>query len=476
MTDAPIATAYDRIAYPTAIFAQTTPDRMAVLAALHGLRAPPIETARVLEIGGGDGMNLLALGVAWPETRLLSFDLAPSAVARGRKWAELAGIRNVEIAQMDILDAAAGAIDGEYDYVIAHGVYAWVPDAVREATMALIGRVLAPDGVAFISYNAKPGGWLRLAIRDMLQHELAGIDDTELRIVRARAFLSEFAQAPEEKEEGVVAVMRQLCRAMLDRPDEVLIHDELGDCYHPQTLSEVAAAAAANDLEWLGEAANEAIDQSFLPDEVEDVPGAVLRRAQSADYEEGRYFRSSLFVRAGRNPARRFDPRRLSALHAASRAQRRPEGDYVIDDSVFELRDAELDQAMQRITAAWPARIAVADLFDDPDRLHALSRMFDAGFLGLHMTPGRYTLAPGERPVASPLARVQIAHGFPAIASLDHRTVAMEDVRARAFIQLLDGSRDRATLAAEWAASEHGADIPLDSALRLTAAGAVLMA
>lgn len=470
------ATPYDKIAYPTAVFAQTTPDRMAVMATLHGLAAPSIETARVLEIGGGDGMNLLALGVAWPDTRSLSFDLAASAVARGARWAEQAGIRNVRVEQMDILDAAAGAIDEPFDYVIAHGVYAWVPDHVRKATMALIGRVLAPDGVAFVSYNAKPGGWLRLAIRDMLKHELADVEDPALRVVRARAFLSEFSQAPDEAEEGVVAVMRQLCRSMLDRPDEVLIHDELGDHYHPQTLGEVAAAAADHGLEWLGEAANEALDQSFLPDDVADTPGAVLRRAQSLDFVEGRYFRSSLFVRAGRDPARRFDPARLSSLYTSSRAQRQANGEYVIDESVFELRDEQLDQALRRLTEAWPARIAVADLVSDTDRLNALSRLFDAGFIGLHMTPGRYTVDPGNCPLASPLVRLQLDEGFPAIAALDHRTVTMADPRARAFVQLLDGTRDRAQLAADWAASGHADGVPLEAALVSTAAGAVLLA
>jgi SAM-dependent methyltransferase len=141
--DCPSPTIYDAVAYPTAVFAQTHPSHLAALAQVHGLSPFDVETARVLEIGCGDGMNLLAMAAAYPRAQFHGFDLAPTVVARGRERAEAAGLTNVRLDVGDIVDAA-GSLEGSFDYVIAHGVYAWVPAQVREALMVLIGRVLAP--------------------------------------------------------------------------------------------------------------------------------------------------------------------------------------------------------------------------------------------------------------------------------------------------------------------------------------------
>ena len=70
----------------------------------------------------------------------------------------------MRLEQADLLDARDW---GEFDYVVAHGVYAWVQDPVRDALMALFARCLAPHGVAFVSYNALPGARLRTMLREM---------------------------------------------------------------------------------------------------------------------------------------------------------------------------------------------------------------------------------------------------------------------------------------------------------------------
>ena len=114
------ATVYDTVAYPTAIFTQTHPDRLAAIARLHDLAPADPASARVLEIGCGDGMNLLAMAVAAPGARFTGFDLAPSVIARGQARAA-AGLSNVDLEVRDVVEAAS-ALDGEFDYVIAHGL------------------------------------------------------------------------------------------------------------------------------------------------------------------------------------------------------------------------------------------------------------------------------------------------------------------------------------------------------------------
>ncbi len=158
-------TAYDEVRYSNYPYAQTHPDRLATVAALHGLPSPDPATARVLEIGCGAGGNLLAMAVATPGIRALGIDLASEPIAEGRAAIEQVGISNVQLRQGDVSDLRDGGL-GEFDYVIAHGVYAWVPESVREDLLAAIHAHLAADGLAYVSYNANPGGYMRRALRD----------------------------------------------------------------------------------------------------------------------------------------------------------------------------------------------------------------------------------------------------------------------------------------------------------------------
>src|SRR4051794_20367146 len=97
-------TAYDAVVYPSLCHPQTHPDRLAVAANLFGLESAPPENSRVLEIGCGDGSNLLPLAVAFPQTRFVGFDLAETRVQAGRENVKSLGLANVELTHSHILD------------------------------------------------------------------------------------------------------------------------------------------------------------------------------------------------------------------------------------------------------------------------------------------------------------------------------------------------------------------------------------
>ena len=70
------ATSYDSVLYPSHACAETHPDRLATLATLFGLSPAPVERCRVLELGCGDGGNLLAMAFALPGSTFVGVDLA----------------------------------------------------------------------------------------------------------------------------------------------------------------------------------------------------------------------------------------------------------------------------------------------------------------------------------------------------------------------------------------------------------------
>lgn len=475
---APATTPYDNVAYPSSTFPQTYPDRLRLIAGLHGLEAPPIETARVLEIGGGDGFNLAVLAAAWPKAQFYNFDLSGEAVARGQALAQAAGLTNLRIEQGDIIEVAATIEPGSYDYVIAHGVYAWVPDVVRDAVMALAGRALSPQGVFFVSYNAMPGGHIRRIMRDMVLFQIEGVTGSEARIAAARAFLEDHAR-DREGDDAVVLAMRVQSRSMLERNDAVLFHDELGDCFSPQYLSDVAASARANGLEFLTDSGLNRLDDGFLPEDVEAEPGEetalVLRLAQADDFARMRFFRQCLFVKAGRNPARRPDLRALSGCIATAQFQPAEDGGIKVGEAEFKLRDEGLTARLLDLGDNWPIPQPVAALAQGDDQLEAICRLFKASLMKLSTAATPAAFAVSERPVASPLVRAQIALGHPVVTTLQFESLRIEDNVARTLLAALDGSRTLADLEPIWASTEHAEDIDLVRALAGCAARSLLV-
>src|SRR5262245_61473013 len=149
------STAYDTVAYPSHSCPQTHPDRLATLATLFGMAPAPVERCRFLELGCGDGGNLLDLAFALPGSRFVGVDLAPSAITRANEDAQALGLMNVEFHCADLLDRTP---PGEpFDYVVAHGLISWVPEAVRLRVFESCRDRLSPQGVAYVSYNVLPG-------------------------------------------------------------------------------------------------------------------------------------------------------------------------------------------------------------------------------------------------------------------------------------------------------------------------------
>lgn len=466
------ATAYDAVVYPSTVFPSTHPDRLASIARLHGLDAPPIATARVLEIGGGDGINTIAMAAAYPDARFLSFDLSETAAARGARIVQATGVRNIQVGAGDVCDAAAH-LDQQFDYIIVHGVYAWVPAPVREAIMVLIGRVLSPTGVAMVSYNALPGGHLRRVIRDMALHHVGHIADPTARMAAAKPLLAAFA-TPRAEDNEIMRALRDVARPIAEKHLAVLYHDELGEVFEPQSLSAVAAAAAAQGLGFLNDTNTLMMRTGFPGNDLSE--DAVIAAAQAWDYETVLFFRSTLLVRAGRAPRRSPDLAGITSLWMASLAERRDGAHFVCNGEEFEIGDDALAEALARMGQVWPQRVRVADMIAGEDRLAALFQLYLKDIVTFHVAPLPGARAPGAWPQASALARHQVASGAKAVFTLDHRVIAFTDPAARAFVALLDGSRDRAALEAAWAESGYADQIVVGPALEQLANGALLIA
>lgn len=458
---ATVTTAYDLVRYPSWPIPETHPGALAVSAALYGLSFVPHPGCRVLEIGCGEGVNLMSMAVTAPRADFVGIDLAQTAIASGRETARAAGLGNVTLQAQDLLESEIDL--GQFDYVIAHGLYAWVPSPVRTAVMRLVSRSLTPDGLAYISYNTQPGCRLREAVRDILLEAMRGLEDASAKLDAAHAMLRRLIDQWSEADPFQHALIAE-ARDMLKRPPQVLFHDELGDVYEPQLLGAVVAAARAEDLEYLCDATAELNAEALWPSESFEralpfTGGDWARFEQLADFADMRRFRRSIFCRAGRGIDRRFVPERLRGLFASAEIallkQERdgPDGFVLRAANGAELstRDPSFADLLSRLGLAHPMSLPLDDVAAQPELARALLHLFVSGIVTLTTAPSAFVLTPGERPIASPLTRAQAEQGGTHLASLRHKPVHMTDAGARAFITLLDGTRSRADLASAMA-------------------------
>ena len=222
-----------------------------MIATLHGLHPPAPSRARVLEIGCGAGANLLALGYASPDVRAVGIDLARTAIEEAKVAAEEVGITNVEFQHADVMDITDGRL-GEFDYVISHGVYAWIPAAARVALLAAVKAHLAPDGVAYVSYNAHPGGYVRRLLREAALWHARGERPGPEQAEKARE-LFEFLEI-RVAEDPYGGMLGMEVPSLAKSPQHRFVHDELSDFWRPVWFHEFASAAADRGLQYLAEA------------------------------------------------------------------------------------------------------------------------------------------------------------------------------------------------------------------------------
>jgi SAM-dependent methyltransferase len=484
--DVTTLTAYDTVRYISRPFAQTHPDRLASMATWFGMRPAPVEHSRVLELGCGSGANLIPMALGLPESQFLGIDLAPTPIAEGQAIAAELGLTNIELRTLDVRDLPRDL--GPFDYIIAHGLYAWVAPEVQEHILATCADRLAPQGVAFVSYNAYPGCHIREMIREMMLFHIRGLQDTDERINGALDF-ARFLAA------GIVGdyadLLRQELQDLLEWRREYVFHDDLAPFSEPLYFAEFMDRAQRHKLQYLSEAnIFDMQDRNFPPAVREylrrlEATRGLLEKEQYLDFLRNRRFRQTLLchadVRIGRTPA----PDTLRRFWMASSAQPDSETPDFRSRTVATFKGPKgsslqvdhplIKSAIGYLGQIWPARVRFDGLLeharslagatepgDDQVLLDTLQQSFLAGLIELHTHAPRLAAQVGPRPEASPLARLE-ARGGSTVTTLLHSSVRLEDDAARYALQLLDGSRDRAALAEaldEWARNETGQSSP----------------
>ena len=219
------ATAYDHVRYPGHPFVETHPDQLATLGSLFGMKPARLDFCRVLELGCGEGANLIPLAFQWPESEFVGIDLSAAAIQEGNDFIRRMGLTNIILRCHDIMQI--GREFGSFDYIIAHGVYSWVPAAVREKMLSIFRENLSPHGHRLRQLQLLPG--MPFARHRAPDHALSRARRSPIRVsgrskpARVLRFLAEASA------ENTIYGFE--LRNQLDRingiDDRVLFHDDL---------------------------------------------------------------------------------------------------------------------------------------------------------------------------------------------------------------------------------------------------------
>jgi len=195
------------------------------------------------------------------------------------------------------------------------------------------------------------------------------------------------------------------------------------------------------------------------------------------DFVRNRQFRQTLLVHKGAPIQRNIDGRLLAGMLVASAM--RPESERpVLAQGVSEtfgapngsqqmIFDALTKAALVVMAEQWPRCVAFEELYQlsrarlreeigdapvDNDDLKSFGDRMLQGYaarvIELRVAAPKVAFSISERPVASPLARYQLANGATTVTNLRHEPVELPELPRR-ILMLLDGTRDPEAVATD---------------------------
>jgi predicted O-methyltransferase YrrM len=325
------AASYDQTPYPSHAITETHPGRLAAIAQLLGVSVPAVSAARVLELGCARGGNLLPMATSLPHASFVGVDLSPVQIAEADERRRDAGITNVRFLVADLEKLPDDL--GTFDFILCHGVLSWVPEQTQRAIFAVLQQRLAPQGVAFVSYNVLPGFRLR-----QLTRELLGFYANDPALEAAEPLVRLGFALEKLRQIGNVDHDTTFHRALREEAENLarcspayVVHEHLEETNTPLAFATFQALAEEQGLSWLAECPlhrtwpDEPRASAVLQLGHQTRTHARLLRAQSeVDLILGRPFRRSLLVRQTALPSDLGPP--LEPLRAADLWVRSPPG------------------------------------------------------------------------------------------------------------------------------------------------------
>jgi methyltransferase-like protein len=469
---------YDVVPYDSHPFPQTAVEHLEALAFLFGLDAPAPAKARVLELGCAAGGNLIPFAARHPGAHAIGVDLSPVQVSQGVAAIAHAGLSNVELRAFNIADIDASF--GQFDYIVCHGVYSWVPGPVQDAILRICSENLTPNGVAYVSYNVYPGWKAREIVRDAMILRGGPRDTPAEKLSYARGML-EFLEQSARPDSVLKKALEEAMPIVRGANHSYLLHEFLEPFNAPCYFKEFVSRVDAHGLAYLCDAEPSTMFVQNYGEKVRDpllreCGGSQIMMEQYLDFLVNRTFRQTLLVKQerARDIRYRLDATRIRALEfagtfsaedgAALTLDAREQSCHAIRNLKVTLRMPVHKAVAQTLDASYPACASAEALIDAATTLTGeprdavekvvlamLEELVIQGALRIRRTAVPAATAVSELPQA--LAAIRSAPGLALAAGAKaqvcnqwHESIGLT-LLERSLLPLLDGAHSHEDLA-----------------------------
>ena len=465
-------TSYNDIPYIGRVHHQTHIENLAMTAKLFQLEFPDIQQCRVLELGCGDGSNIVNMAYAFPNSHFVGVDGSSVHIERGQGMVNLAGLKNVELYAMDILNIDEDM--GQFDFIICHGVFSWVPEKVRKKILEIGQKMLTPTGIGYISYNAYPAWKQHEMLRDMMRFHAFRMEDTEEQIAQARALVQFLGEHIYHQSDSYGQFVQSQVEFISSLTGEYLFHEYLETYNQPFWFYEFVNMLSEHDLLYLGDTDLSAMINIHWPTETRDILNSIsptqYELEQYMDMLRCRRFRCSLFIHNDRDISRTIEPAVFKDIYLSYKAcpkwniEDESEtletslGRLLVGKPDDETEDSTLPQHLlyqivfENLHNAWPKRLHFDELIskieeqqqspiteqDIQDLMELFQSLYLQGTLQIHLHNPPIANSISERPMLSPMARHQATYQE-VISTQLHDMVVVKDTWVRTMSELLDG-------------------------------------
>lgn len=459
---------YDELIYETNPFPETHPNNLATLGLLFGIPTASPQQCRVLELGSATGGNLIPMAWHLPQSEFVGVELSETQVAIGQRIVSQLNLSNLHLEVGDILALDPAAL-GKFDYIIAHGVYSWVPPAVREKMLAVVRDCLTPHGLAYISYNLLPGWRMRGSLRDLLLHATREVKGADAKYRAAITALERLQRALTGAEADSQRYVQKEITYLLDAHPSYLLHEYLAGENNAFLFSEFLADTTRYDLQYVCETDLHTLFDTTLSGAAQAALADIeepLQHEQWMDFVRMRAFRKSVLCRADVSLERAVDvdvftgffySANLRLKGNANLSNTKPATFLTPDNTeltvVHPLSKAALLYAQEvhpytpdftelYHNAAAQVRDAGGGEFADArgELISEWFSLYSYRAVYAHLQPCLIHPVYTEYPKASALARLQVAEGWKSVATVRHQALSLDNFSSE-LLQRLDGTR-----------------------------------
>ncbi|QLB13937.1 hypothetical protein A6A11_07870 [Bisgaardia hudsonensis] len=159
----------------------------------------------------------------YPNSRVIGIDLAEKQIEIGQQMLQEVGMNNIQLFAGDITNIEFDNV--QFDYIICHGVFSWVPESVQYGILNTVEKYLSPNGLAYISYNTYPGWHLKDMAKELMLFGSNSDLDRASRVPQSLELLKYTKNIISKKNTALYPEINNMFNDIINKPQHYIAHE-----------------------------------------------------------------------------------------------------------------------------------------------------------------------------------------------------------------------------------------------------------